>query len=232
MPPPIEGAKEYFTRLGEGDVAEDIRWVTQAPVALDADDVSDAFRPPEINWDVKEEIIYGHERLILAIVTHDSHGANMMGWIPQIEKTPKVPDRTILATFGIEKIENFQHLKGISGILHRDPVPSTKMRLHDIEGEWVFEGYNRRNSSSFNSLRETLWAIAMLPKSVINEAFKNPSFLLVSENVGRVEKKGITKISRGLNCILVENLSDTPHSAVFEEGKIEKNTPVVLFRYC
>lgn len=230
--PPIEGAKEYFTRLGEGDVAEDIRWVTWAPVALDVDDVSDAFRPPEINWDVKEEIIYGHERPILAIVTHDSHGTNMMDWIPQVEKTPKAAEQNIMNVFEIAEIKNFQYLRGIRGALHRDPVLPTKMKLHDIEGEWIFEGYDRRNNSSFNSLRKTLWAIAMLPKSVIEKALERKHFLLISVQMGNGgDDAGLTiaKVTKGLRRILVEDFWYNIDG--YKEGEIEKDTPVVLFRH-
>lgn len=233
--PPVEGAPKLIEELGAEELADYI--TKKTGVDIRGGMVWEAFKlkPPKAEQDVGEVEILGLPRSVLAIVTHefkaDSPEKRMMNWIPEVKQNPgyRNPEATkILEAFGINHLENFTR----GNLLFPQRAP-TKMSFSGIGGTWVFEkGYLYWNDT-FGRLRETLWSIAMLPKPVLEEAFKKRHFLLVSEQMGRSEGDGegltIASVTKGLREILVEDFSYNTDG--YKKGEIEADTPVVLFRY-
>jgi len=245
MPPSIEGAREFISKdIGAEELAEYI--AKKTGVEVKGGVVWEAFKPPRVEQNVGEIEILGSPRPTLAIVTHElqlNPEYRMMNWIPQVKESPSSylsPEGGILKAFGITHLENFRYLGYKSEIISElcdffgkpySIMSPTRMRLEGIEGLWIFEDYDRKYT--FGRLRETLWAIAMLPKPVLEEALKKRHFLLVSEQMERSGEDGtgltIASITKGFDRIVVEDFSSFKGN--YREGEIEVKTPVVLFRY-
>lgn len=201
--------------------------------------VSTAISSLEVDQDAETVKVCEIERRALAIVTHrwNMHNpeARMMNWIPRMEKSPPydTPARHILSTFGIVELDNFEYLG--SRVWVRKPIPATVMSLSG--NKWIFEGYYRESQKSFSRLRETIWAIAMLPKSVVEEALNERHFLLVSEMIKEAEGNGegqitaMAAITKGFDRVLVEDFSGGAAIKNYQEGYLERETPVVVLRY-
>ena len=201
-----------------------------------ARDVEAAFIPPKIEKRV-EEIPSFLNRVpfnILAIVTHEykpkgtTSSFQMMNWIPGFEgggwPTSDNLDAKIWSAFGISAVR-FLDLAWVRG--DRDEGPKTTLDLRELELPFVF-GYNRGSREGYERLKETIWAIAMLPEPILSEALDRRHFLLISHS--EVEQRSvIASITGGTLQISVEDLY--PVIGKYKRGEIESDTPVVLFRH-
>lgn len=233
--PPIEGATELIRDIGAEELAEYISKRTGANVRGGL--VQEAFKPPTVEQVVGEVEILGLPRQVLAIVTHelkviDPEKYRMMDWIPEVRQNPGYRNseaQKILKAFGIAHLENFTR----GNLLFPQRAP-TKMYFSGIGGEWIFEKGYLHFSDTFGRLKKTLWAIAMLPKPVLEEALKKRHFLLVSEQIKDPSYVGepkptIASITKGLREVLVEDFSY--NIGDYKKGQIETDTPVVVFHY-
>lgn len=203
-----------------------------------ASDIKAAFVPPRI------EEIEGEEppflptpSNILAFVTHDykprktNYDLEMKNWIPGIKgggwpaaENPKIE---IWNAFGITAV---RYLDSSWYRIGADKRPQTEMCLKGVEPHFVFT-HDRDSEGAFVRLTETIWAIAMLPESVLNKALEERHFFLMSypKEEGKLT---IASITRGTFQTFVE---DGGSSSVvmdkYKRGELEPDTPVVLFQH-
>lgn len=204
--PPIEGVPELIRDIGAEELAGSISLRARVE-EIDGKVVQAAFQLPKVDLENLGEVkVEGYPSFpVLAIVTHefkisDPGHRRMMDWIPQAKLAigGRGSDGEILEAFGVARLENFEYL---GGKFHLGSIPPTRMRLEENLGEeWIFEGYDRRDEKSFSHLKETLWAVAMLPCWVLEKALDKRHFLLMSEKIGNgegVKKRNIASITRG-----------------------------------
>jgi len=237
---PIERSSEFMKDLGGQALSRDLKQVRDLDISPSL--VSSALSSLKVDQEAESVAVYGIKRRALAIVTHEwdirNPKARMMNWIPEVKKSPPydTSERNLLTAFGIFGLSDFENLGG--KLMVRKPIPEAAMIL--LDHRWIFEGYDRQSGGSFSRLRESLWAIAMLPKSVVENALNKGHFLLINEEVEKdaEDQEGkimaIAAITKGFDRILVEDFFEAGWAKQrYQENTLdsERETPVIVMRY-
>lgn len=176
---------------------------------------------------------YRHE-LRLPQITSGRSPEPMMDWIPQIAEGANFNQKMILQAFGIKRLVDYvdisQRLFGGSNL-------PTEMELYRVDKPIVFMGFDRSDASSlsdFSRLKEVVWATAMLPDDAFRKAVKQGNFILVINRcqINSVPHRiSLYKFTQCLDRIVVEHFTEQSTIRQFQDGKIEQQTPLVVFDF-